>query len=94
MKINPTPAPWEARSAGLSDNTLVVGAGAEILAVVRPKAERNYSEEDYRAQANAVLMAASPAMLAFILRFRVASALEIEEMQVEVSDLLRRWEIE
>lgn len=66
-----TPGPWEARSRGLSDNTLVIAAvhsdppiGRREIAVLRPSEDRRYGPSDDEDQANARLMAAAPALLA------------------------------
>lgn len=60
-----TPGPWEARSRSLSDGSLIVSDKKNNeLACVRRREDRSYSEEDRRAVANAVLMAAAPELLA------------------------------
>lgn len=69
-RSKPTPGPWESHYASLSDNTLVVTAkhptedGFERICTVRR--ERDYSDDDYRAQANARLIGAAPDLLAAI----------------------------
>jgi hypothetical protein len=69
FRMNNTPhtsGPWESHSASLSDNTLVVtakradGDGYERICTVRDGADRDYSDDDYRAQANSSLISAAP----------------------------------
>lgn len=68
-KVRHTPGPWKAHSASMSDGTLVVtaalpdGNGFERICVVRDRTKRDYSDEDYRSQANATLIAAAPELL-------------------------------
>ncbi len=57
-----TPGPWEARSRGLDDGTLIVSSSDGELAVIRNSVDRTFDNND-RDVANARLIAAAPALL-------------------------------
>lgn len=62
-----TPGPWLAQSRSLSDGSLVVNTGApdfNEICCLRDKKDRHYGQQDNTDQANALLIAAAPDLIA------------------------------
>jgi hypothetical protein len=90
-----TPGPWESHSASLSDNSLVVTAqrqdkqGYERICLVRHGSIRDYSDTDYRAQADAMLIAAAPELLAALKGLLDAVNVRIDDPRIALFDAAR-----